>query len=97
MKRTQVRVPWKEGLHLRPATKLVRVAQAFRSTVLLKCGEKMADARSIISVLLLAASMGAVVDIEVNGEDEARASEAIGMAFAHDQDAGSTPGETPNG
>ena len=85
MKRTQVQVPWKEGLHLRPATKLVRIAQAFRATVLLRCGEKLADARSILSVLLLAASMGAVVDIEVTGEDEALAAKAIELAFANDE------------
>jgi phosphotransferase system HPr (HPr) family protein len=86
MKRAQVRVPWKAGLHLRPATTLVRIAQTFRSTILLRCGERLADARSIVSILLLAASMGSVVNVEATGEDEANAANAIEHMFSMDDD-----------
>ena len=84
MQRAQVQVPWKKGLHLRPATTLVRIAQSFRSNILLKCGDRLADARSIVSVLLLAASMGTVMDVEISGEDEANAASAIEHIFTGD-------------
>lgn len=70
MKHFKVTVPWREGLHLRHAVKLVRVAQGFQSTIRLKCDGKIADLRSIISVLALCAAMGMTLDVEVAGEDE---------------------------
>ena len=88
MKRAQVQVPWKAGLHLRPATTLVRIAQTFRSTIFLRCGGRLADARSVVSILLLAASVGSVVNIEVAGEDEANAAGAIARVFSMDDDGG---------
>lgn len=81
-------MPWKSGLHLRPAAQLVRLAQSFRSTIFLKCGDKLADARSIMSILLLAAAMGAVVDVEANGDDETNAANAIAQIFSADDDGG---------
>jgi phosphotransferase system HPr (HPr) family protein len=95
MKLSQVQIRWKEGLHLRRAARLACAAQAFRSTVVLKCGGKIADARSIMSVLLLAAGMSAVVDIETTGEDEANASQAIERIFTSDDDDG-TAEPTPD-
>lgn len=88
MKSSQVLVRWNAGLHLRPAARLVRLAQTFNSTILLKCGGKLADARSIVSVMLLAASMNAVIDIEATGVDEANAAQAIEQIFSSDDDSG---------
>ena len=88
MTRAQVLIRWNAGLHLRPAARLVRIAMTFRSTILLKCGDKLADARSIASVLLLAASMNAIVDIEATGDDEANAAQAIEQIFSSDDDGG---------
>jgi phosphocarrier protein HPr len=82
MKRSTVVVPWNEGLHLRPAAQLVRVAQRFSSTILMSCDEKIADVRSILSVIALCATMGTVIDIEVTGEDEQTAIEALELAFS---------------
>jgi phosphotransferase system HPr (HPr) family protein len=81
MKKTQVRVPWKEGLHLRPASRLVRLAKASKSVVWLKVGEKVADARSILAILLLCAVTGVVVDLEVHGEDEDAVLASITQVF----------------
>lgn len=75
-------MPWKAGLHLRPAAQLVRLAQSFRSTILLKCGDKLADARSIMSILLLTAAMGAVIEVEASGDDEATAAAAVAQIFS---------------
>ena len=70
MKQTQVIIPWKEGLHLRPASRLVRLAKASKSAIWLKVGDKVADARSILAILLLCAAAGTVIELEINGEDE---------------------------
>jgi phosphotransferase system HPr (HPr) family protein len=70
MKRLQVIVPWPEGLHLRPAGTLVRLAQASKSTILVKAGEKVANARSVLAILVLCATVGMALDLEIHGEDE---------------------------
>jgi phosphotransferase system HPr (HPr) family protein len=72
------------------------MARTFRSTILLKCGGKLADARSILSVLLLTASMGAVVDIETTGDDETNAAGAMEKIFSADDDGGPSDQQTPN-
>jgi phosphotransferase system HPr (HPr) family protein len=82
MKRSTVVVPWREGLHLRPAAKLVRLSKRFHSTVLLKCRGKVADMHSILSIVSLCATMGTTLDIETNGDDEHDAARAIEQVFS---------------
>ena len=82
MKNSQVIVPWREGLHLRHAAKLVQLGKFFRSTISLKCGHKIADLRSIVSVISLCATMGTTLDVEVRGDDEAEATRAVERAFS---------------
>ena len=81
VKRSTVTVPWPDGLHLRYAVKLVKMAQGFRSTISLKCGGKIADLRSIISIVTLCATMGTVIDVEVAGEDEQAAAQSVEQIF----------------
>ena len=95
MRHSRVVVPWNAGLHLRPAARLVRLAQTFSSTILLKCGGKLADARSIASLLLLTASMNAVIDIEASGDDEAHAAQAIEQIFSSSDDGGASDYQMP--
>lgn len=82
MKRSRVVVPWHGGLHLRPAAKLVQIAQEFRSSVLLKCGQRVADLRSILSMVALCATMGTALDVEAAGEDEDDAIQAVQQVFS---------------
>jgi phosphotransferase system HPr (HPr) family protein len=88
MKRSRIVVPWPEGLHLRPATRLVRVAQGFRSTVSLKCGDRIADLRSILSLLALCATLGTALDLEAVGDDEQYAAEAVERVFSSSDSGG---------
>jgi len=67
------------GLHARAAARLVRRATDFNSTVQLireDTGEA-ADGKSILSVLLLAASRGTCLIIKTHGDDEERALNAL--------------------
>lgn len=84
----RVIVQWKDGLHLRRAVSLVQVAKRFRSTVQLRCGGRVADLRSILSVVALCATLGVGVDVEATGDDEKDAVQAIEQVFRSD------PGET---
>ncbi len=72
------------GLHARAAAKLVRVASGFHSDVLLRRidGAASADAKSILSVLMLAASRGTQLQASAEGIDEEAAMNAIDKLFA---------------
>lgn len=71
------------GLHARPAAILVSLAKSFASDVTVQYRDKMADAKSILSVLSLGASQGAELDVTVDGTDEASAMDTLLDAFAH--------------
>jgi len=81
MKRIKVTVPWSEGLHLRRAAQLVKVAQRFHSTLYLKCGGRIADLRSIVSIVALCATMGTALDLEASGDDEQEAARTVEQVF----------------
>ncbi len=81
MKHARVTVLWSEGLHLRRAAQLVKVAQRFHSTLYLKCGGRIADLRSIVSVLALCATMGTALDLEAVGDDEQEAAQSVEQVF----------------
>jgi phosphocarrier protein HPr len=68
------------GMHARAAARLVRLAGGFRSDIRLARSDALhrtVDAKSIFSVLLLAATQGTIIDITVDGPDEAEAMESL--------------------
>lgn len=65
------------GLHARPASIFVQTASRFKSSVVVTCGDRTADAKSIISVLGLGAGQGACIEIIAEGEDAPKALEAL--------------------
>jgi phosphotransferase system HPr (HPr) family protein len=71
------------GLHARAAAQLVRLANSFHSNIMLERLDNavFANAKSILSVLTLAASMGTELSIKVTGEDELDAVEAVEELF----------------
>jgi phosphocarrier protein len=85
MKRAKVVVCWREGLHLRPAARLVHLGKRFSSRIFIKCVGKVADLRSILSILSLFATLETALDIEVTGDDENDAARAVEQVFSsHD-------------
>ena len=82
MLKTQVKVPWEEGLHLRRAAGVVRLAQRFRSKISIRFGSRLADARSILSIVTLCASMGAILEVEASGDDAFDAVRALEVEFS---------------
>ena len=75
----RVKIVNRLGLHARAAARLVRTASAYRSGVRLERvdGSAIADAKSILSVLLLAASRGTELRLTVEGADEQEAAGAV--------------------
>ena len=85
MLETEVKIINRLGLHARAAAQLVRLAGKFQSRIKLRRPDNgnSADAKSILSVLTLAASKGIALIVEVNGEDEQEALKAVEEIFAN--------------
>ena len=65
------------GLHARAASKLVQLAQEFAARISIVKGEQVANGKSIMSIMMLQATAGTVLELRVEGEDELVAIEAI--------------------
>lgn len=67
----------KLGLHARAATQLVQLANQFEAKIVLKKGDKEADASSVLGLMMLESHQGEQVDVWVNGSDAQAALAAI--------------------
>ncbi len=67
--RRQVGVSNECGLHLRVADKFVKLANSFQSEIWVHCKGIMANGRSILSLLSLAAECGTMLALEAQGCD----------------------------
>lgn len=67
----------KLGLHARATAKLVHLASRYASESKLVKGDKTVNCKSIMGVMMLAASKGTELELIVEGDDEALALEAI--------------------
>lgn len=65
------------GLHARAAARFVHTASRFRSRVTAGRDGRVMDGKSILGILLLAASQGTAIEVTAEGEDEERAMEAL--------------------
>lgn len=65
------------GLHARAAAKFVQTASRFKSAVKIRKNGEEVDGKSILGILLLAASQGTRLVVAVSGEDEADALAAV--------------------
>ena len=71
----------KLGLHARAAAKVVSTANEFESTIIITKDNKNADARSIMKLLMLSASQGSRISVEVDGVDQKDAMKSIEKLF----------------
>ena len=77
MIQTQVTIINKLGLHARAAAKLVACTSSFSSHIRIGKDGEVIDGKSIMSVMMLAAGKGTVLDIEIDGNDEEVARSAL--------------------
>jgi phosphocarrier protein HPr len=65
------------GLHARAAARFVHTASRFRSRVTAGRDGRVMDGKSILGILLLAASQGTAIEVTAEGEDEGQAMDAL--------------------
>jgi phosphocarrier protein len=65
------------GLHARAAAKFVDAAKAFSSVITIQSGDKFADGKSIMDLLMLGAPVGTEILLLINGDDADQATSAL--------------------
>ena len=77
MIRTKLVISNKLGLHARASAKLTKLASSFQCEVFMTRNSRRVNAKSIMGIMMLAAGLGAEVELETDGEDEQQATDAI--------------------
>jgi len=89
MTRQEVEIINKLGLHARASTKLTQIASQFNSQIWIERGSRRVNAKSIMGVMMLAASKGSKITLEATGTDETAAIttlvELIGNRFGESE------------
>ncbi len=67
----------KLGLHARASAKLTQVANQFESDIWIEKNDKKVNAKSIMGIMMLAASQGTDIKISTEGVDEKEALDSI--------------------
>jgi len=82
MKEFTYQVKSKNGIHARPAGKIVSLAKSFDSSIKIYNEGKEADGKRLLSVMGLGAICGARLTFKIEGKDEERASNEL-LALLH--------------
>lgn len=77
MLKKEIEIINKLGLHARASAKLTQTASGFACEVWIVRAARRVNAKSIMGVMMLAASKGATIELETNGSDEAEAMDAM--------------------
>lgn len=80
----QITVQNAQGLHARPAAVFVRIANKFESDVTVKKDTESVNGKSIMGLLVLAATEGSTIEIETNGPDAEQAMKELEYFLLHD-------------
>jgi phosphotransferase system HPr (HPr) family protein len=78
----RVRLPDGVDLHARPAATFVRSAMRFSADISLTAGERLVDAKSLLSILALGARRGTELRLHAEGEDATAAIDALTATVA---------------
>ena len=77
MKKSSITISNRLGLHARASAKLTKLAGSFGSEIHLARNGRRVNAKSIMGVMMLAAGLGAEIEIETEGVDEDQAMAAL--------------------
>jgi len=77
MRSLEIKVNNIEGLHARPASRLVGLCHRFGSSIMISTQDATADGKNITEVSGLGSGMGNILTIKIDGKDEAGAEKAI--------------------
>ena len=84
MIKNSITISNKLGLHARASAKLTKLATGYKSEVFMSRNGRRVNAKSIMGVMMLAAGLGADIEIETEGEDEQAAMDAL-VALINDK------------
>ncbi len=65
------------GLHARPATYFIQKANSYKSSLWVECGDRRANAKSLLGILSLGITKGTRINIIADGADETDALEGL--------------------
>lgn len=77
MRREEITIINKLGLHARASAKLTQLAGRYKSEIWMSRNGRRINAKSIMGVMMLAAGVGSRVVVEAEGSDEDQAMEAV--------------------
>ncbi|MCX6991296.1 MAG: HPr family phosphocarrier protein [Chlamydiae bacterium] len=69
------------GLHARPATAIVKLLQETKSSVSFTYHNETINAKSIMSILMLAAAKNSVIKVDIEGDDAEEVMNKLSLAF----------------
>lgn len=81
MKKKELLIENKLGLHARAAAQIVKAASAYTSKILLIKDNLEVDGKSIMGIMMLAAAKGSTVQVQVHGDDEEQAIVSLERLF----------------
>ena len=67
----------KNGLHARPAGEIASVAKSHESNVTIRCGERVANGKRLLSVMSLGAKCEESLRFEIEGKEEELTKDAL--------------------
>lgn len=73
MQKLELEITNPTGLHTRPGTEFVRLVKTFACDVKIQKGEKTANAKSLVKVLMIGISQGDMIEVTADGPDEVEA------------------------
>jgi len=81
--REQVHIINRLGLHARAAASFVKTASSYDCEIFLVNGEQSVNGKSIMGIMMLAASRGTELTLEADGPDESAAIKALGLLISN--------------
>ena len=82
----RIKIKNPQGLHARPASMFVKIANKYESEVTVKKGDVIVNGKSIMGLMTLAANEGSVIEIEVSGNVAQQAMDALEEFLNTDRD-----------
>lgn len=86
MRNANIIINSKPGLHLRIAGRLCEHARQSQSKIIVRKGDRIADGRSILELLMLDAPEGSELEISAEGQDEDVVIAEISRIFVDNED-----------
>lgn len=77
MEKREVEVKYKEGLHLRPASQLVTLANGLKSEITIEKDKIIANPKSLLSLISAQIGYKDIITIKSEGKDEVKDMEKI--------------------